>query len=145
MRLVAWLGSLAVLTLILTGCSRAASGGAGNAEPRTIQLSATEFAFSPTPVRLKAGETVVLELQNKGTVLHDLSVGDMPVQDPMEMSGASHDMSGMDMHAVTVHVAVGAGQSGKVKFRPTKPGTYTFDCTQPGHKDSGMTGTIVVE
>lgn len=147
MRPAVWLGSVAALALILTGCSREADGGggAGGAVPRTVQLSAREFAYSPNPIHLKAGETVVLEVENQGTVLHDLSVRDMPVQEAQEMAGASHDMSGMDMHAITVHVAVEAGQTGKVQFRPTKAGTYTFECTQPGHKDSGMSGTIIVE
>jgi len=143
----AWLGSLVVLAVILNGCSRAANSGGktGGAAPRTVQVTANEFAFSPGQISLKTGETVVLEVQNQGTVLHDLTVVKMPVGDEKELAGAHHDMSGTDMKDVTVHVAAEAGQTGKVQFRPTQAGTYTFLCTQPAHKDSGMTGTIVVE
>ncbi len=142
-----WPGSLLVLAVILSGCSRAANSGdkTGGAPPRTIQVTAREFSFSPEQITLKAGDTVVLEVQNQGTVIHDLTVMKMPVQDEKELAGAHHDMSGTDMKDVTVHVAVEAGQTGKVQFRPNQAGTYTFLCTQPAHKESGMTGTIVVE
>jgi plastocyanin len=37
-----------------------------------------------------------------------------------------------------------AGQVGSAKVR-LAPGTYTFHCTVPGHREAGMEGTLVVE
>jgi uncharacterized cupredoxin-like copper-binding protein len=31
------------------------------------------------------------------------------------------------------------------RLRIDEPGTYTFFCTLPGHRDGGMEGTLVVK
>jgi uncharacterized cupredoxin-like copper-binding protein len=36
------------------------------------------------------------------------------------------------------------GQTQRVRFRITDPGTYRIMCTVPGHAESGMVGTLVV-
>jgi uncharacterized cupredoxin-like copper-binding protein len=42
-------------------------------------------------------------------------------------------------------VAAAGGQSAMLEFTPSKPGTYEFWCTVAGHKEAGMTGTLVVQ
>jgi uncharacterized cupredoxin-like copper-binding protein len=37
------------------------------------------------------------------------------------------------------------GQAGTLEFTPTKPGTYEFICTVPGHKEAGMVGALIVK
>ena len=46
----------------------------------------------------------------------------------------------MDM----LHVHGLPGQSHAISFTPTTPGTYTVYCTVPGHREAGMTATVVV-
>lgn len=145
MLLKRWVGlaSLTVLGVALAGCSNAA---AGKTQPKTIQVVAREFSFEPSTITLKPGEPVILEVRNDGGVLHDLTIMNMPVKDVKDQGGtAQHDMSAADMKAMAAHVAVEAGKTGKVEFTPTQSGTYELYCTVAGHKDSGMTGTVVVQ
>jgi uncharacterized cupredoxin-like copper-binding protein len=37
------------------------------------------------------------------------------------------------------------GKSGEIVWRFTKPGTFEYGCLIPGHREAGMTGTIVVK
>jgi uncharacterized cupredoxin-like copper-binding protein len=60
-----------------------------------------------------------------------------------EIGGMDHDM-GEGSEEPELHVAAGPGQSATLDFTPSKPGTYEFWCTVPGHKEAGMRGTLVV-
>jgi uncharacterized cupredoxin-like copper-binding protein len=84
-------------------------------------------------------------MTNEGALEHDFSILEMP----METMGATavpmegHDMTPMAEEA-QLHMAVAMGTSNTAEFTPTKPGTYEFFCTVPGHKEAGMVGTLVV-
>jgi uncharacterized cupredoxin-like copper-binding protein len=53
-------------------------------------------------------------------------------------------MSGMT-ETPDLHLPVAMGTTSSLEFTPTKPGTYEFECTVPGHKEAGMRGTLVVK
>jgi plastocyanin len=80
------------------------------------------FRFDRGELRVKAGETVALRFDNP--------------------HGSPHSF---DIDKLKVHVPVAAGASGLVLFKPTEPGTYTYYCQLPGHREAGMEGTLVVE
>jgi uncharacterized cupredoxin-like copper-binding protein len=124
-------------------CLLAACSG-GPAGPQEIRLNAKEFGFSPTRFEVTAGQPVHLTLHNGGALEHDFSVMEIPVTlhsegDPM----AGHEMEGMEEEPA-LHMVAAAGEDSTLEFTPTKPGTYEFFCGVPGHKGSGMTGTLVV-
>ncbi|NUQ54531.1 MAG: cupredoxin domain-containing protein [Dehalococcoidia bacterium] len=102
-----------------------------------------ELRFEPDELRVKAGEPVVLVLDNSdGSTLHDFTVDEMPVMDVDESMGAEHEM-GESMAAL--HMAMDAGDSGEMRFTPMEPGEYEFYCSVTGHAQAGMRGKLIVE
>lgn len=97
------------------------SAGPSIAGAAEVEITATDFAFSPGEITVPAGEPVNLTFVNGGALAHDLVVADLGV-----------------------HVAAGSGQSSTVGFTPTEPGRYSMVCTYPGHADAGMRGTLQV-
>jgi len=56
-----------------------------------------------------------------------------------------HDFSLTDGVAQPVKITATGGQSASGTFTIEKPGTYSFDCSMPGHAAAGMRGTIAAE
>lgn len=103
-----------------------AMGHDGDASPvapgaRRIEVTASSFAFDPDGLTVEAGEDIAIVLSSEDA-LHDFTVDELDA-----------------------HVAAGAGDTGEGGLRADEPGTYTFYCSVPGHRDEGMEGTLVVE
>jgi uncharacterized cupredoxin-like copper-binding protein len=80
--------------------------------------------YAPDTLNVKAGEPVTIVFKNGGIIAHDLVT------------------SGADKNVKLVNLGSGKQQQGT--FEANKPGTYEFVCQQPGHKEAGMVGKIVV-
>lgn len=100
-----------------------ASGGADRpvAGARDIQVVATDLAFEPRVVEIRAGEPVNITLANDGAVFHDLSIPQL----------------GFVLDA-------DPGQQVSGSLTVDEPGSYEFECGVPGHADAGMRGTLEV-
>ncbi|HEU5090188.1 MAG TPA: cupredoxin domain-containing protein, partial [Roseiflexaceae bacterium] len=85
-------------------------------------LEIQPMAFGQKEIKAKVGETVAYRLDNADVAAHSF-----------------------DIDELNVHTQVVAGASALTLFRPTAPGTYTFYCALPGHREAGMVGTLVVE
>jgi plastocyanin len=106
-------------------------------QPKTSNKTATEqngtltipadpsgaLAFQYGKATANAG-SVTLEMPNKASITHDISV-----------KGNGVDQKGNQ---------VGQGGTSKVTV-DLKPGTYTFYCSVPGHEAGGMKGTLTVK
>jgi uncharacterized cupredoxin-like copper-binding protein len=77
--------------------------------------------YSQRELQARAGELVALRLDNSDALPHTFVVDEL-----------------------AVHVEAPAGRQGLVLFTPRQPGTYTFYCDLPGHRDAGMVGTLTV-
>ena len=88
---------------------------------RKIEVSASSFAFDPDEIEVKAGEDVAIVLTSTD-ILHDFTIDELDA-----------------------HVDVDAGETATGGLRADEPGSYTFYCTVPGHREAGMEGTLVVE
>jgi uncharacterized cupredoxin-like copper-binding protein len=103
-----------------------ACGGSGSAQPAgSIQVTMTEFKFDPSTISHASGK-VVFWLVNSGTTQHDMSI---------------RDSSG---NVVATSELVSAGDSFEFDVNNIASGSYTFICTQPGHADAGMKGTLTI-
>lgn len=116
----------------------------GDENPNEVHIVMSDrLRFEPDEIRLKAGEPVVLDLDNgDGSTLHDFTVDEMPVMDVDEGMGAEHEM---DEEMTALHMAVDAGDKGKIAFTPKEPGEYEFYCSVTGHAQAGMIGKLIVE
>ncbi|MCB0970307.1 MAG: cupredoxin domain-containing protein, partial [Acidimicrobiales bacterium] len=115
-----------VFALIMVGVVAATSGGSGGgsgggaaaAPPVTVSL--TEFAITPATITVPEGTT--LQVTNDGTMLHNLAV--------------------LDTDLLTADLPAGGTES--LDLSSLAPGTYEVFCTIPGHKDSGMVGSLEI-
>ncbi|HMQ35620.1 MAG TPA: cupredoxin domain-containing protein [Chloroflexaceae bacterium] len=82
------------------------------------------FEFDQPEIRVRAGETVALRLENADPEPHSFDIDELGVHAPMPV-----------------------GETGLALFQPTEPGTYTFYCAPHYDKASGegMKGTLIVE
>ena len=87
-----------------------------------VWVASTEFKFVPATVRVIAGRSVTLVLDNsQGETEHEVNVAAF----------------GFDM------IARG-GQVTRKTFIFHKPGEYEFMCDLPGHQEAGMKGKLIV-
>lgn len=107
-----------------SGSTMSADSGSGTmqvGEPRVIEMTVTDWSFSPSIITASVGEKVVVRLVG-GTGMHSFGSTELGI-----------------------NVAVGPGETVDVEIPTDKAGTFSFRCMVPcgeGHKD--MTGTIVI-
>jgi uncharacterized cupredoxin-like copper-binding protein len=140
MRNVIFINLLTVFAIALAACSGSGSTNGG----QRLTVEAQDLAFSPMALEVTAGDRVKLTLQNHGALEHDFSIMEFPMEGGAEETGGMDHAMGEDSEEPELHVAAGPGQSATLDFTPSKPGTYEFWCTVPGHKEAGMRGTLVV-
>lgn len=115
-----------------TAATTAAPAGGAAA---TAALKMEDIKFDKTALSGEAGKALEISLQNSGAILHDFTID--------KIDGTADPKSADTKFAV--QVKVDAGKSGKVTITPAKAGTYEFYCSQPGHKEAGMKGTLTVK
>ncbi len=108
-----------VVALLFGGDGADGTSASGEAVVSSVSLS--EFAISPSPLRVAAGST--LEVVNDGTTPHNVSVAEMP------------EIATPDLQA---------GETGELDLSTLPAGTYTVVCTVAGHEAAGMTATLEV-
>jgi uncharacterized cupredoxin-like copper-binding protein len=151
-----------VMTMVLAACgpsddtdddaATTTDGAAGTAAtataPQTITVTAEDIRFNPMEIRVQAGTPMRLQLMNAGALEHDFTAPGLNSTDEMvgpsaeHQDGGSHTMGAMEPG--TVHLATPGEEAAMVEFTP-RAGTISFYCSVPGHKEAGMTGTIIVE
>lgn len=109
------------------GNSAQASGqsGGGAAAETTLELAAdpTQLAFDKTELTANAGK-VTIDFENPSAIPHDVVI---------EQNGKK--LAGVEPIA----------ESKESLSAELKPGTYTFYCDVPGHRQAGMEGTLTVK
>ncbi len=101
--------------------------GHGSSSPtvpgaREIAVTATSLRFDRTEIHVRAGEDVTIVL-TASDIAHDFTI----------------DTLGF-------HVAAAPGQPGRGGLHaPSTPGRYTAYCSVAGHRQAGMTATVIVD
>lgn len=100
------------------------SGGGGSS---TVSFEADpggELAYTSDTATAKAGK-VTVDFTNPQALTHDVQIEDSSGK---EVGGTELIASGSDSATVDL-----------------KPGTYTYFCSVPGHREAGMEGTLTVK
>lgn len=95
--------------------------GSATVQEEPVEFVSTDFAFPEAPETLTAGE-VTFELVNEGGVVHNVAIEELD-------------------DVVVVEAQPGQREVGPIDL---PPGTYTYYCAIPGHRELGMEGTVLV-
>jgi plastocyanin len=101
--------------------------GGGEGAGSTLEFEADpggELAYTTTEASAKAGK-VTVDFNNPQSLTHDVAI-----EDSGGKTVAQTDLIGQEETSTTANL---------------KPGTYTFYCSVPGHREAGMEGTLTVE
>jgi uncharacterized cupredoxin-like copper-binding protein len=100
------------------------------------------MAFVPNRIEVRKGEQVRFKLRNDGAMDHEMVLAtlEMNLKHAEEMK-KNPDMEHDDPNAKRVAPA----KTSEILWRFDKAGTFDFSCLIPGHREAGMTGTVVVK
>lgn len=100
------------------------------------------MTFTPDRLEVKKGEQVRFVLENKGVLVHEFRLA--TVKDNDEHAAMMRAMPAMKHQEANV-ITVDPGKTGELLWRFTRAGTFEFACLIPGHRETGMRGTVTVE
>ncbi|MFG1288966.1 MULTISPECIES: cupredoxin domain-containing protein [Xanthobacter] len=113
---------------------------------RTIQITMREadekMVFIPSKIEIRKGEQVKFSIRNNGELDHEIVVGtlDENLKHMAEMM-KNPDMEHDDPNAKRL----APKKTGDIVWKFTKAGEFDFSCLIPGHREAGMSGTIIVK
>jgi uncharacterized cupredoxin-like copper-binding protein len=113
---------------------------------RTVVITMREgdgkMMFIPDRLEIKRGEQIRFLLTNSGLLAHEflLASTEENLKHAEEMK-KNPEMEHDDPNGKRVE----PGKRSEIVWRFTKPGTFEYGCLIPGHREAGMTGTIVVK
>lgn len=107
-----------------TGGPAKEESGGGGASLRFEADPGGDLAYTTTSASTKAGK-VTIDFNNPQALTHDVAIED---SSGGEVGATELIASGEDSTTVDL-----------------KPGTYTFYCSVPGHREAGMEGTLTVK
>ena len=137
-----WPLVLALMAVTAMACAAPDAGSddtASAASERTIEVTMTDLAFTPTSITVADGETVRVRFTNDGALPHDAFVGDAEAQDAHEAEMAE-SAGGHGGHGAGADdaVTVEPGETGELLVTGTASGDLLIGCHQPGHYEAGM-------
>lgn len=97
-------------------CASPAAGGT------PVEVDMVDIAFTQKELTIPANTDVTLHIVNQGAAVHNFTI-----DNPSVMSGDVQPGQSVD---ITVNLPAG---------------TYEYYCSQPGHKQAGMVGTLTVQ
>ena len=140
------LAGVATLALSCAGGDEHGPGGLATATPAlTLSLEMSDLTFSAARLEAPLKDVIDIEVRNRGELDHDFTIERMPV-DSIVRCQASGPAPEHAAHGpqYAVHGAPGPGTALTIRLHPHEPGEYTYYCSVPGHREAGMTGTLVV-
>jgi len=108
-----------VVALAATACGSKGSAASGT----TVSVSMKEFSITPSQISVPSGEPITVSVSNQGQAQHAFAV---------EVEGRT----------LTTPM-LNSGASATLALPALRAGTYAAWCTVPGHKDLGMSATLV--
>jgi len=133
------------LALVISACGGAVEASpdnhdepAGVTTERVIEVSMTEFAFSPAPIEVNEGETITFVVTNNGVVDHEFRLANDELVEAHEHDSDHEDTDEMDNEMMSV-LLLAPGKTGELVVTFDHDATFTeVTCLLPGHREAGM-------
>jgi uncharacterized cupredoxin-like copper-binding protein len=100
------------------------------------------FRFTPSQIKVHAGETVRFRIKNEGKIPHEMVIGSM--KELKAHAAEMRKMPGMQ-HAEPNMITLAPGNSGDLVWKFDQLGTVDFACLIPGHLEAGMAGQVKID
>lgn len=128
------IGLVLSLVLALAACS------SGPSKPSTtINVTMTDFAFTPNTFTVPAGAQISFTAVNNGTAVHSFTI----MKKGQDVSG--HYTDADKPNIFWEKIPVNPGETVTDTFAaPADPGTYQIICREPGHFEAGMVAKLIV-
>ncbi len=104
--------------------------------PARVEIILANFSFTPSAISLKAGESVTLHFDNRGSGGHDFTAKEF-------FASAAMDAATRAKLGKKGIVSLEKGQVADITLTP-KAGTYKAKCSHFLHAGFGMTGSVSV-
>lgn len=120
--------------------------GSADHPARTVRIEMKEtpdgMAFTPNKIMVRKGEQIRFEIINVGEFDHELVVGTLEenLEHAVEME-KNPDMEHDDPNAIRL----APNTNGEILWMFSEAGEFDFSCLIPGHRGSGMFGSIIVQ
>ena len=108
----------------------------------TMRESDGKMTFIPDRVEVRKGEQIKFVLRNVGELDHEfiLATATDNLKHAEEMK-KNPDMKHEDPNGKRLEPK----KTGEIVWRFTKAGQFEYGCLIPGHREAGMTGTVIVK
>jgi len=125
------------LLVILLSLTLASCGG--SAPSTSIDVTLTDFSFTPNQFTIPAGQEITLKVLNNGAVVHNFIIMKLGTS-----AGEAFDTED-EANVFWSERDIPPGGDLSVTFTaPTEPGDYQVVCKTAGHIASGMIATVTV-
>jgi uncharacterized cupredoxin-like copper-binding protein len=131
-----------VIPLAIVAIALGACGNGG--EPSTdLEVTTTEFAFSPVSWTVPADQEISIDITNNGTVVHEwvLLKPGVTIASEADLPDTEEELLA---DFVYVEEEVDPGATKTLTFTAPAAGTYQVICAIPGHFGGGMEATLTV-
>lgn len=129
MKMMVW---VVAISLVLASC------GGSSAPTTTIDVTMTDFQFSPSAFTVPAGEQITLKSTNSGAVIHNFIIMNQGYN-------VGNEFDEEDLENVYWKLEIAPGGATETNFTaPGEPGEYEIVCSTPGHVQAGMLGSLNV-
>lgn len=109
---------------------------------REIVVEMGDRFYQPSKFEVKRGEQIRFMLRNDGHEDHEFLLATTEAN--LKHAEAMKKNPGME-HAEPNGIQLAPKKSGEIVWKFTKAGTFEFSCLIEGHREDGMTGTVVVK
>jgi len=131
-----------------TAGDKRAYGEPGNPKSpaRTVEISMKDadgnLAFEPRRIDVKKGEQVRFVMVNHGSLDHEMILATL--KDNLKHAEEMRKNPDME-HDDPNGKRLAPNARGEIIWKFTKAGEFDFSCLIPGHRESGMFGTVIVK
>jgi uncharacterized cupredoxin-like copper-binding protein len=123
--------------MIVAGCD------GGDEASADLEVTTSDFQFSPDSWTVPAGEEISIDITNEGSVLHEwvLMQPGVSIESEADLPETEEELLA---DFVYVEDEVEAGATKTLTFTAPEAGTYQIICAIETHFDAGMEGSLTV-